>query len=63
MKSGLEKIQEELELQPPAMLSIEGTDVANGMLNGHTPVHSEPGECQLVKMEGCMSRRNVSPTG
>ncbi|XP_007639625.1 vesicle-trafficking protein SEC22c isoform X1 [Cricetulus griseus] len=42
MKSGLEKIQEELELQPPAMLSIEGTDVANGMLNGHTPVHSEP---------------------
>nr|BAC27266.1 unnamed protein product [Mus musculus] len=42
MKSGLEKIQEELEFQPPAVLSLEDTDVANGMLNGHTPVHSEP---------------------
>lgn len=43
MKSGLEKIQEELEFQPPEVLSLEDTDVANGMLNGHTPVHSEPG--------------------
>ncbi|KAL6093896.1 hypothetical protein STEG23_005666 [Scotinomys teguina] len=42
MKSGLEKIQEELEFQPPAVLSLEGTDVTNGMLNGHTPVCSEP---------------------
>ncbi|XP_005348183.1 vesicle-trafficking protein SEC22c isoform X1 [Microtus ochrogaster] len=41
MKSGFEKIQEELELQPPALLSLEGTDVANGVLNGHTPVHAE----------------------
>ena len=45
MKSGLEKIQEELVFQPPAVLSLEDTDVANGMLNGHTPVHSEPGKC------------------
>lgn len=42
MKSGLEKIQEELEFEPPAVLSLEDTDAANGMLNGHTPVHSEP---------------------
>lgn len=42
MKSGLEKVQEELELEPPAVLSLEDTQVANGMLNGHTPVHSEP---------------------
>ncbi|XP_036048499.1 vesicle-trafficking protein SEC22c isoform X2 [Onychomys torridus] len=42
MKSGLEEIQEELEFQPPAVLSLEGTDVTNGMLNGHTPVYSEP---------------------
>lgn len=42
MKSGLEKIQEELEFQPPAVLSLEGTDVTNGVLNGHTPVYSEP---------------------
>lgn len=44
MKSGLEKIQEELEFQPPAVLSLEGTDVTNGVLNGHTPVYSEPGK-------------------
>lgn len=42
MKSGLEKIQGELEFQPPAVLSLEGTDVANGVLNGHAPVHPEP---------------------
>lgn len=42
MKSGLEKIQEELEFQPPAVLSLEGTDVTNGVLNGHTSVYSEP---------------------
>lgn len=42
MKSSLEKIREELEFEPPAVLSLEDTDVANGMLNGHTPVHSEP---------------------
>lgn len=42
MKSGLEKIQEELEFQPPAVLSLEGTDVTNGVLNGHPPVYSEP---------------------
>ncbi|XP_052580755.1 vesicle-trafficking protein SEC22c [Peromyscus californicus insignis] len=49
MKSGLEKIQEELEFQPPAVLSLEGTDVTNGMLNGHTPVYSEP--APNVRME------------
>ncbi|CAH6777571.1 vesicle-trafficking protein SEC22c [Phodopus roborovskii] len=38
----LGKIQEELEFQPPAVLSLEGAGVANGVLNGHTPVHSEP---------------------
>ncbi|XP_021503111.1 vesicle-trafficking protein SEC22c [Meriones unguiculatus] len=42
VKTSFDKIQQELELQPPAVLSLEGTDVANGVLNGHTPVHSEP---------------------
>lgn len=51
MQGGLEKIQEELEFQPPAVLSLEGTDVANGMPNGHTPVHSEPGKCPLFSDE------------
>lgn len=51
MKSGLEKIQEELEFQPPAVLSLEDTYVANGMPNGHTPVHSEPGKCPLSSDE------------
>nr|XP_004662176.2 vesicle-trafficking protein SEC22c [Jaculus jaculus] len=42
MKSSLEKIQEELEFHPPAILSLEDTDIANGVMNGHTPVYSEP---------------------
>lgn len=42
MKSCLEKIQEEREFQPPTVLSLEDTDMANGVLNGHTPVYSEP---------------------
>ncbi|KAL1782351.1 vesicle-trafficking protein SEC22c [Sigmodon hispidus] len=58
MKSGLEKIQEELDFQPPAVLSLEGSDVANGMLNGHTPVHSEPAAqpgCYPVTALGVLS--------
>lgn len=47
VKTGFDKIQQELELQPPAVLSLEGTDVANGVLNGHTPVHAEPGKSLL----------------
>ncbi|KAM4855873.1 vesicle-trafficking protein SEC22c isoform X2 [Urocitellus parryii] len=42
IKSSLEKIQEELEFQPPVVLTLEDTDVANGMMNGHIPMHSEP---------------------
>ncbi|XP_003409765.1 vesicle-trafficking protein SEC22c [Loxodonta africana] len=42
MESNLEKIQEELEFQPPVALTLEDTDVANGMMNGHTQVHLEP---------------------
>nr|XP_040146078.1 vesicle-trafficking protein SEC22c isoform X6 [Ictidomys tridecemlineatus] len=42
IKSSLEKIQEELEFQPPMVLTLEDTDVANGMMNGHIPKHSEP---------------------
>lgn len=44
MKSSLEKVQEELELQPPAVLTLEDTDAANGVMNGHAQVCSEPGE-------------------
>ncbi|EAW64653.1 SEC22 homolog C, vesicle trafficking protein [Homo sapiens] len=42
MECSLEKIQEELKLQPPAVLTLEDTDVANGVMNGHTPMHLEP---------------------
>uniref|UniRef100_A0A0P6K6F5 Vesicle-trafficking protein SEC22c isoform b n=1 Tax=Heterocephalus glaber TaxID=10181 RepID=A0A0P6K6F5_HETGA len=42
MKSSLEKVQEELDFQPPVVLSLEDTDRANGLANGHTPVHAEP---------------------
>ncbi|XP_006155460.1 vesicle-trafficking protein SEC22c isoform X1 [Tupaia chinensis] len=42
MQRSLEKIQEELKLQPPLVLTLEDTDVANGMLNGHMPMHLEP---------------------
>nr|XP_025856724.1 vesicle-trafficking protein SEC22c isoform X2 [Vulpes vulpes] len=42
MDSSLEKIQEELEFQPPVVLTLEDTDVANGIMNGHTQIHLEP---------------------
>lgn len=42
MGSSLEKIQEELEFQPPVVLTLEDTDVANGIMNGHTQIHLEP---------------------
>lgn len=44
MDSSLEKIQEELEFQPPVVLTLEDTDVANGIMNGHTQIHLEPGK-------------------
>ncbi|XP_069907080.1 vesicle-trafficking protein SEC22c isoform X3 [Oryctolagus cuniculus] len=49
IKSSMEKIQEELEVQPPVILTLEDTDMANGVMNGHTPVHSEP--APNVRME------------
>ncbi|XP_007517457.1 vesicle-trafficking protein SEC22c isoform X2 [Erinaceus europaeus] len=42
MGSSLEKIQEELEFQPPVLLKLEDTDVANGVMNGHTPMPLGP---------------------
>uniref|UniRef100_A0A8B7V459 Vesicle-trafficking protein SEC22c-like n=1 Tax=Castor canadensis TaxID=51338 RepID=A0A8B7V459_CASCN len=42
INSSLEKVQEELEFQPPVVLTLEDIDVANGMMNGHTSVHLEP---------------------
>ncbi|XP_045055793.2 vesicle-trafficking protein SEC22c [Desmodus rotundus] len=42
MTSSLEKIQEELEFQPPAVLTLEDTEVANGVMNGHAQVYLEP---------------------
>ncbi|KAM8758730.1 vesicle-trafficking protein SEC22c isoform 1-T3 [Rhynchonycteris naso] len=42
MQSSLEKVQEELELQPAAVLTVEDTDVANGAVNGHAQMPSEP---------------------
>ncbi|VFV36603.1 vesicle-trafficking protein [Lynx pardinus] len=42
MESSLEKIQEELDFQPPVVLTVEDTDIANGIMNGHTQIHLEP---------------------
>ncbi|KAB1263892.1 Vesicle-trafficking protein SEC22c [Camelus dromedarius] len=42
MESSLERIQEELKFQPPVVLSLEDTDVANGVVNGHPRVTLEP---------------------
>ncbi|XP_049571361.1 vesicle-trafficking protein SEC22c isoform X2 [Orcinus orca] len=42
MESSLEKIQEELKFQPPVVLTVEDTDVANGVMNGHPQMHLEP---------------------
>ncbi|KAM6169294.1 vesicle-trafficking protein SEC22c [Rhynchocyon petersi] len=42
MQSSLEKIQEELEFQPPVVLTVEDTDVAHGLMNGHPRVPAEP---------------------
>lgn len=42
LESSLEKIQEELECQPPTVLSLEDSVVANGVMNGHTQMHAEP---------------------
>uniref|UniRef100_A0A8C0DIK7 Vesicle-trafficking protein SEC22c n=1 Tax=Balaenoptera musculus TaxID=9771 RepID=A0A8C0DIK7_BALMU len=42
MESSLEKIQEELKFQPPALLTLEDADVANGVMNGHPQMHLEP---------------------
>ncbi|XP_047731190.1 vesicle-trafficking protein SEC22c isoform X4 [Prionailurus viverrinus] len=42
MESSLEKIQEELDFQPPVVLTVEDTDKANGIMNGHTQIHLEP---------------------
>lgn len=44
MESSLEKIQEELKFQPPVVLTLEDTDVANGVMNGHPQMHLEPGK-------------------
>lgn len=48
MKSSLEKIQEELKFQPPTVLTLEDTDVANGVMNGHTQMLLEPGKWPAV---------------
>lgn len=42
MESSLEKIQQELELQPPTALTLEDSDLANGVMNGHTRMPLEP---------------------
>lgn len=48
MGSSLEKIQEELEFQPPAVLTLEDPDVTNGVMNGHVQMPLEPGEWPAV---------------
>lgn len=48
MESSLQKIQEELDFQPPVVLTLEDTDVANGVMNGHTQMHLEPGTWPAV---------------
>ncbi|XP_040850240.1 vesicle-trafficking protein SEC22c isoform X2 [Ochotona curzoniae] len=49
MKSSMEKIQEELEVQPPVVLTLDDVDVANGVVNGHVPMHLQP--APHVRME------------
>lgn len=39
--SSIEQIQEELEFQPPVILTMEDTAVPNGIMNGHMKVHLE----------------------
>ena len=41
-------IQEELKFQPPVVLTLEDTEVANGVMNGHTLMHLEPGRWPAV---------------
>lgn len=48
MESSLEKIQQELELQPPTALTLEDSDLANGVMNGHTRMPLEPGRWPSV---------------
>lgn len=48
IESSLEKIQEELEFQPPVVLTLQDADVANEMMNGHTQMHLEPGKWPAV---------------
>ncbi|XP_062979083.1 vesicle-trafficking protein SEC22c [Elgaria multicarinata webbii] len=40
-KFNLERIQEELRLQPPALVKLEDAEVMNGMVNGHAEHHVE----------------------
>lgn len=42
--SSIEQIQEELEFQPPVILTMEDTAVPNGIMNGHMKVHLESGK-------------------
>ncbi|KAM5292718.1 vesicle-trafficking protein SEC22c [Ctenodactylus gundi] len=42
LRSSLEKVQEELEMQPPVVIALGDTEVASGALNGHAPKHLEP---------------------
>ncbi|XP_066100581.1 vesicle-trafficking protein SEC22c [Saccopteryx bilineata] len=42
MQSSLEKIQEELERQPAAVLPVEDADLGSGVMNGHAQTLSEP---------------------
>ncbi|XP_013369033.1 PREDICTED: vesicle-trafficking protein SEC22c isoform X2 [Chinchilla lanigera] len=45
MQSSLEKVQEELDFRPPVVLSLEETDAAGRLANGHVPVLLEPDAC------------------
>ncbi|XP_004640714.1 vesicle-trafficking protein SEC22c [Octodon degus] len=42
MQSSLEKVQEELDFQPPVVLSLEEVDTASRLANGHVPVLRQP---------------------
>ncbi|KAM4821419.1 vesicle-trafficking protein SEC22c isoform 1-T3 [Thomomys bottae] len=43
LRSSVDKIHEELQIQPPAILTLQDTDSANSTLaNGQPPVYSEP---------------------
>ncbi|XP_053120754.1 vesicle-trafficking protein SEC22c isoform X2 [Hemicordylus capensis] len=48
-KFNLEKIKEELRLQPPALVTLDDVELRNGMVNGHVELHVESAPAQRMQ--------------